>query len=81
MSNLKKPWTPPIPLMDTKFTIDIENGVIFEIEAAKFRDIVQCVNLGKSGPECPCRAEKVYVIGGGGLVSNFEELIQRIMDL
>ena len=46
-------------LIDRKFTVDNENGVNFEIEGAKFRDIIQYVNLGKTGPECPYRAERV----------------------
>ena len=48
-----------IPLIDSKFRVDYENGVIFEIEGARFRDIIQYVNLGKTGPECPYRAERV----------------------
>ena len=33
--------------------------VIFEMEVAKFQDIIQYVNLSKTGPECPYRAERV----------------------
>ena len=44
-------------LIDRKFTVDNENGVNFEIEGARFRDI-QYVNLGKTGHGCPRGAER-----------------------
>ena len=45
-------------LIDRKFTVDNENGVNFEIEGARFRDIIQYVNLGKTGHRCPRGAER-----------------------
>ena len=38
-----------IPLFDSKFHVDHENGVIFEIEGARSRDIIQYMQHGRFG--------------------------------
>ena len=48
-----------IPPFDSKFSADIENGVIFEKKQSRSRDIQRCVQHGKSGSYMTYRPQRV----------------------
>ena len=49
----------PIPPFDSKFSADIENGVIFEKKQSRSRDIQRYVQHGKSGSYMTYRPQRV----------------------